>query len=193
MTDTSIRILTAHHDRVVPATGEYLIDAAHTSVEFVARHLMITKVRGRVPSVTGTITIAEDPERSHAEATLEATTLDTGNPDRDRHLRSADFFDVDRHPHLTYRSTGVRQGPSGDWIVAGDLTIRDVTRAVELPVVFEGTSTAPDGTERIGFSAAAEVNREDWGLTWNRSLEAGGVLVASKVRIELEIQAVRQR
>lgn len=191
MTDRPITVISTHLDRVVPEAGAYSIDPAHSSVSFVARHLMITKVRGRISAVSGTITIAEDPVLSHVEAMMEAASLDTGNADRDRHLRSPDFFDVERHPTITYRSTRVRTDQSQDWVVSGELAIREVSRHLDLPVVFEGTRVDPDGAERIGFSAAVDVDRNDWGLSWNRALETGGLLIAPTVRIELEIQAFR--
>jgi polyisoprenoid-binding protein YceI len=185
-----LSILRTHDDREIPAAGEFTVDPAHTSVEFIGRHLMITKVRGRFPEVSGTITIADEPERSHVEVELEVATVETGNADRDAHLRSADFFDAEKYPTISFRSTKVEAGTSGTWAVTGDLTVRDITRPVTLQVDFDGASASPFGDERIGFSAAAEVDREDWGLTWNVSLESGGLLVGKKVRIELNVQAV---
>ena len=183
-------IFRTHDDREIPVAGEYTIDPAHTSVEFIGRHLMITKVRGRLPEVSGTITIDEEPERSHVEVELTVASLDTGNPDRDGHLRSADFFDAERFPTITFQSTKVEAGKSGTWAVTGDLTVRDVTRPITLPVDFDGANASPTGDERIAFSAATEVDREDWGLTWNVALETSGMLVGKKVRIELNVQAV---
>ena len=185
-----LSILRTHDDREIPAPGKYAIDPAHTSVEFIGRHLMITKVRGRFPEVSGTITIDDEPERSHVEVELQVASLDTGNSDRDGQLRSPDFFDVDEYPTITFRSTDVEAGTSGTWAVTGDLTVRDVTRPITLEVDFDGANVSPIGDERIAFSAAAEVDREDWGLTWNMALETGGVLVGKKVRIELNVQAV---
>ena len=186
----TLSIIRTHDDRDIPAAGAYAIDPAHTSVEFVGRHLMITKVRGRFPAVSGTITIEDDPERSHVEVEVHVASIDTGNADRDAHLRSADFFDVDTHPTMTFRSTGVEARDDRTWAVAGDLTVRGVTLPVTLQVDFDGAGTSPIGDERISFSAATEVDREDWGLTWNMALETGGVLVGKKVRIELNVQAV---
>ena len=151
---------------------------------------MITKVRGRFPQVSGTITVDEEPERSHVEVELDVAGLDTGNADRDDHLRNADFFNAEKYPTITFRSTKVEAGTSGTWVVTGDLTVRDVTRPVTLQVDFDGANASPFGDERIAFSAATEVDREDWGLTWNVTLETGGVLVGKKVRIELNVQAV---
>jgi polyisoprenoid-binding protein YceI len=186
----TLSIVRTHDDRDIPVAGVYTIDPAHTSVEFVGRHLMITKVRGRFPEVSGTITIDDEPERSHVEVEIGVASIDTGNTDRDNHLRSADFFDVDHHPTMSFKSTKVEASGSGTWLVTGDLTVRDVTRPVTLQVDFDGAGSSPVGDERISFSAAAEVDREDWGLTWNMALETGGVLVGKKVRIELNVQAV---
>jgi polyisoprenoid-binding protein YceI len=170
--------------------GEYAIDPAHTSVEFIGRHLMITKVRGRFPEVSGTIIIDDEPEKSRVDVELKVATLETGNPDRDGHLRSPDFFDAEKYPTISFRSTKVEASTSGTWAVTGDLTVRDVTRQVTLQVDFDGANASPIGDERIAFSAATEVDREDWGLTWNLALETGGVLVGKKVRIELNVQAI---
>jgi polyisoprenoid-binding protein YceI len=190
MTTRTLSVLRTHDDREIPVAGAYAIDPAHTSVEFIGRHLMITKVRGRFPEVSGTITIDDQPERSHVEVELGVASLDTGNPDRDGHLRSADFFDADRYPTITFRSTNVEPGISGTWAVTGDLTVRDVTRPVTLEVDFDGANVSPIGDERIAFSAATDIDREDWGLTWNMALDTGGMLVGKKVRIELNVQAV---
>jgi polyisoprenoid-binding protein YceI len=185
-----LSIVRTHDDRDIPVAGAYAIDPAHTSVEFVGRHLMITKVRGRFPDVSGTITIDDEPERSHVEVEIGVASIDTGNADRDSHLRSADFFDVDTYPTMSFRSTKVEASGSGTWLVSGHLTVRDVTHPVTLQVDFDGAGGSPFGDERISFSATTEVDREDWGLTWNVALETGGVLVGKKVRIELNVQAV---
>jgi polyisoprenoid-binding protein YceI len=188
MSTTSI--VRTHNDREIPVPGAYTIDPAHTSVEFVGRHLMITKVRGRFPEVSGTITIAEEPGQSHVEVDIDVASVETGNADRDEHLRSGDFFDADNHPTMSFRSTSVGAVRSGSWLVTGDLTVRGVSHPVTLQVNFEGAGASPAGDDRIAFTAAGEVNREDWGLTWNMSLETGGVLVGKKVAIELNVQAV---
>jgi polyisoprenoid-binding protein YceI len=186
----TLSIVRTHDDRDIPVAGTYTIDPAHTSVEFVGRHLMITKVRGRFPDISGTITIADEPEQSHVEVDIHVATLDTGNDDRDDHLRSPDFFDADHYPTITFRSTRVEASGSNTWAVTGDLTVRDVTNPVTLQVDFDGAGSSPLGDERISFSAATEVDREAWGLTWNMALETGGVLVGKKARVELNIQAV---
>jgi len=186
----TLSILRTRDDREIPTAGEYAIDPSHTSVEFVGRHLMITKVRGRFPEVSGTITIDEEPERSHVDVEIDVASLDTGNADRNAHLRSADFFDAEQYPSISFRSTNVEATASSTWAVTGDLTVKDVTRPITLQVDFDGANASPMGDERVAFSAAAEVDREDWGLTWNVALESGGVLVGKKVRIELNVQAV---
>jgi polyisoprenoid-binding protein YceI len=190
MTRPLLSILRAHDDVEIPVAGEYVIDPAHTSVEFIGRHLMITKVRGRFADVSGTITVDEEPERSHVEVEIKVASIDTGEPRRDDHLRSPDFFDVEKYPAITFRSTEVEATSSGSWAVTGDLTVRDVSRPVTLQVEFDGASASPFGDERVAFSAAAEVDREDWGLNWNVALETGGVLVGKRIRIELNVQAV---
>jgi polyisoprenoid-binding protein YceI len=190
MSEQTLSVLRTYEDREIPVPGEYNVDPAHSTVEFIGRHLMITKVRGRFPDVSGTITIDEIPERSHVEVEIDVASVDTGNAQRDEHLRSPDFFHAEQHPSITFRSTKVEPGKAGLWNVTGDLTVRDVTRPVTLQVEFEGANASPMGDQRVAFSAAAEVDREDWGLTWNVALETGGVLVGKKVRIDLNVQAV---
>ena len=186
-------MLRVHDDRSIPASGVYEIDRAHTSVDFIARHLMITKVRGRFSDVHGLITIGENPEDSHVEVEIGSASVSTGNEDRDAHLRSADFFDVERFPTIRFTSTAVAALPDNTWQLDGELTVRDTTRPVTLTVSFEGGDVSPLGDERIGFSAEAEINREDFGLTWNVALESGGLLVGKSARIELAVQAIALR
>ena len=190
MPDRTVSVLRSRDDRLIPVAGVYELDAAHTSVEFVARHLMITKVRGRFSGVQGRITIAEDPASSHVEAEIETASLSTGNDDRDAHLRSGDFFDVEHFPTITFRSTAVRPAADGRWEVVGDLTVRDTTRPVTLQVDFDGADISPLGDERIGFNASTNVDREDFGLTWNMALETGGLLVGRTAHLELNVEAV---
>jgi polyisoprenoid-binding protein YceI len=190
MAERTVSVLRTRDDRVIPVAGVYDLDPAHTSVEFVGRHLMITKVRGRFSEVRGRITIGEEPEDSHVEVEIGAASLSTGNDDRDAHLRGADFFDVERFPTITFASSAVQALPDSTWEVTGDLRVRDVTRPVTLQVDFDGADVSPMGDERIGFSAATEVNREDFGLSWNMALETGGLLVGRTARIELSVQAI---
>lgn len=179
------------HRPAIAARGVWDIDASHSTVGFVARHLMVTKVRGRFTDVRGSVTIAEDPAASSAEVEIATASLDTGNADRDAHVRDGDFLDVEAFPTMTWRSTGVR--PDGDgWLVDGELTVKGVTRPVTLAVEFEGTAKDPWGGERAAFSAKSEIDREDFGLTWNVTLDSGGVLVGKKIKLELDVQLVRK-
>ncbi len=171
-------------------SGIWNIDASHSTIGFVARHLMVTKVRGRFATVTGTLTIAEDPLASHVEAAAETASVTTGDESRDGHLRSADFFDVENFPTMTLVSTGIEKDGK-DYVLHADLTIKGVTKPVDFELEFDGVSGDPWGGTRAGFSAEAEVNRKDWGLEWNVALETGGVLVGEKVKIQLEVQAVK--
>lgn len=190
MTVTAPTDLTVAYDGTsVPRPGSYTIDKAHTTVEFVARHLMVTKVRGRFAEFSGNVTIAEVPEESHVEVTIDAASVSTGDPNRDAHLRSADFFDAERYPTLEFRSTKVEHERDERWKVAGDLTLHGVTRPVVLDVEFAGASPTPWGSNAVGFTASVDVDREDWGLTWNAALETGGVVVSKRIRIELEVEA----
>jgi polyisoprenoid-binding protein YceI len=170
--------------------GTWTIDEAHTSVGFTARHLMITKVRGRFGKVEGHVTIGEDRLDSSVEATIDMASIDTGDAGRDEHLRSADFFDVEQHPTMSFRSTGVR-ADGGDHVLTGDLTIKGVTRPVELELEFDGVSGDPWGGTRAGFTAEADVDRKDWGLEWNVALESGGVLVSDKIKLHLDVELVK--
>lgn len=173
-----------------PAAGTYELDPQHSTVEAVARHLMVSKVRGRFADVRGTITIGERPEDSSVEAIIDAASIDTGVADRDTHLRSPDFLDVERFPQITFRSTEARQTGDRSLAVTGDLTIRDVTKPVTLEVDYEGDAVDPWGNRKIALSVRGELDREAFGMTWNVALEAGGVLVSKAFRLEFDIQAV---
>ncbi|MFC4531027.1 YceI family protein [Sphaerisporangium dianthi] len=176
----------------IPTSGTFDLDASHTRVGFVAKHMMVSKVRGRFSDFSGTVTIAENPLESSAELTIKTASIDTGSDDRDNHLRSDDFLAVDKFPELTFRSTRVT-GHSGDeLIVVGDLTIRDVTKEVTLKVEYGGAGTNPWGQELFGFEIETEIEREEFGLTWNVALETGGVLVGKKIKIEIEGEAQRR-
>jgi polyisoprenoid-binding protein YceI len=179
--------------RQVPDVGTWEIDPSHQSFEFVARHLM-AKVRGRFPAVTGVATIAERPQDSTLELEIDANSIDTKDDTRDAHMRSSDFFGVEDHPTISFRSTGVRPGAGQDrWKVDGELTIKGVTRPVTVDVEFLGAGIDPWGNQRIGFSGVVpEVNREDWGLTWNAPLETGGFLLSRSVRLEIEAELVKK-
>ena len=170
--------------------GTWTIDPVHSNVAFTVRHLMVSKVRGRFGTFGGTIVTAEDLLASSLEATVDLSSVDTDQPDRDAHVRSADFLDVERYPTLTYRSTGLR--PAGDgFVVDGDLTLHGVTRSVPLQLEVNGfQATTPFGDSRAGFSATTEINRSDFGIDLNMPLDGGGVVVGDKIQIVLEVEAI---
>jgi polyisoprenoid-binding protein YceI len=175
----------------IPAAGTFAIDPAHTTVGFIVRHLIVSKVRGRFTDVSGTINVAANPLESTVEVVIGAASIDTGQPDRDNHVRSADFLDLEKYPNLTYRSTGVKSHSGSEFVLGGELTIRDVTRDVDLAVEYGGTVMSPFGQEVIAFTATTEIDREEFGIIWNQAIEAGGVAVGKKVKIELDIEATR--
>jgi polyisoprenoid-binding protein YceI len=174
---------------LLPAPGVWDIDPGHTDLAFVGRHFMVTKVRGRFTDVTGRVVIAPQMSDSTVEVTIGMASVESGSADRDDHIRSADLFDVERYPTATFVSRSVDwSGTSGT--VHGDLTIHGVTRRVPLIVSFEGYVPDPWGGHRAIFSARTAVNREEFGITWNMALEAGGLLVSKDVRIEIELETV---
>ena len=170
--------------------GTWTVDPTHSTVGFTARHLMITKVHGHFTDFDGVVTIADDLLASSVAANVRLASVDTGNADRDGHLRSPDFFDVEQHPEMSVRSTGLTEGPDG-YRLAADLTIAGQTHPVEFALEFDGVNTDPFGNTRVGFEGAVAINRTDWGLTFNAALETGGVLVSEKIRIDLDVQLVR--
>jgi polyisoprenoid-binding protein YceI len=171
----------------------WAIDPSHVSVEFAVKHLMIATVKGRFGSVQATVQGApDDPLSAVAEAEISVASIDTGNADRDTHLRSADFFDADRYPTIRYVSRSVRRLDDDEFEVQGDLTIREISRPVTLRARFEGLITDPWGNERVGLSAEGKIKRSDFGLEWNMALEAGGVVVGDDVRLSIQVEAVRQ-
>jgi polyisoprenoid-binding protein YceI len=176
-------------------TTTWQLDPAHTTVEFAVKHMMFTTVRGRFKTFSGTVYVDEaNPGKSRVEVEIDASSLDTGVGDRDAHLRSADFLDVEHHPKIRFRSTnvsGAHRKPGDHFRVSGDLEIRGTSLPVELDVTFEGVGQDPWGKQRGGFAAKTEIDRHQWGLRWNQALETGGVLVGQKVRIEIEAQAVK--
>jgi polyisoprenoid-binding protein YceI len=191
MTASRTRATRTLHGSDVPVAGTWTIDPGHAEVGFIGRHLMLTKVRGRFRDVRGAIHLADDPAASTVEVVIGMASVESGAQDRDDHLRSPDFFDVERFPVATFRSTGVTWS-GAHARVAGTLTIVGVAREVVLDVELLGVGVDPAGGDRAVFSASTEVNREDWGLTWNMALETGGVLVSKKIRIEIEIETVLQ-
>lgn len=176
----------------LPAAGTYVLDPTHTRIGFVARHLMVTKVRGHFGQFEGSVTVGDDVTGSTAEATIQTGSIDTGTPDRDGHLRSGDFLEAEKYPTMTFGNAKVTTQKGTRFTVVGDLTIKDTTRQVELDVELDGVVKDPFGNEKIAVTASTEIDREDFGMTWNVALETGGVLVSKKVVIEIEAQAVRQ-
>ncbi|MEO8266756.1 MAG: YceI family protein [Ilumatobacteraceae bacterium] len=170
--------------------GVWNVDPVHSSVGFIARHLMVTKVRGRFSGFTGTVTIAEDPLASKVEASVDIASIDTRDETRDGHLKSGDFFDSETYPTMTLVSTGIDKDGS-DYVLHADLTIRGITKPVDFELEFEGVSGDPWGGTRAGFTAETEINRKDWGLEWNVVLETGGVMLGEKVKIQLDVQTVK--
>ncbi|WP_067436258.1 YceI family protein [Nocardioides jensenii] len=172
-------------------SGDYTIDASHTYIGFQARHAMVTTVRGAFKEFQGTATIdAANPAASKAELTIAVNSVDTGSADRDGHLASGDFFDVEKFPTITFTSTKV-EADGDDWAVTGDLTIKDVTKPVTVPFEFVGSAQDPFGNVRVGFEGEIVVNRKDWGLSWNAALETGGVLVSEKIKLKFDVSAIK--
>ncbi|BFU48057.1 YceI family protein [Krasilnikovia sp. MM14-A1004] len=176
----------------IPAAGTYELDAAHKRVGFVVRHLMVSKVRGEFATASATVTIAEDPLQSSVVATIQTDSVRTGQDDRDKHLRTGDFFEAEKYPTMEYRSTGIKSFEGNEFVLDGELTIKGITRPVELVVEFEGVGRSPYGFDVFGFSATTEIDREEWGLTYNMALETGGVMIGKKIKIEIEGEAIRQ-
>ncbi|WP_299051352.1 YceI family protein [uncultured Nocardioides sp.] len=176
---------------VTDLAGTYEIDPAHTRIGFVARHAMVTKVRGAFNDVAGTATVGSDLSDARVEVTIQAASIDTRNEQRDGHLRSNDFLAMDEYPTITFVSTGVTQtGPTG-LDITGDLTIKGTTNSVTVPFEFEGGATDPFGNQRVGFEGSVRINRKDFGVTWNAALETGGVLVSENIDLEFEISAIK--
>lgn len=173
-------------------TGTYTFDTAHTRLGFVARHAMVTKVRGSFKEFEGTATIdADDPSKSSASITIQAASIDTRVAARDDHLRSNDFLDMETYPQITFASTEVKHVGGNDFEVTGDLTLRGVTRSITFPLEFQGSAKDPFGNLRIGFDGSTEISRKDYGITYNATLETGGVLVSDKIVLEFEISAIK--
>lgn len=166
--------------------GTWTVDAAHSELGFVARHLMVTKVRGQFKEFEGTVKVGESLTDSQVSAVAQLASIDTGSADRDAHLKSADFFDVENNPTMSFTSTEVTEDS-----LKGDLTIKGVTKPVVFDLDFNGLATDPWGNQKAGFEATAEINRKDWGLEWNVALEGGGMLVSEKIKINLDIQLLK--
>jgi len=183
MTDTSVVTIPRY------TTGTWAIDPVHSEVGFSVRHMMVSKVRGKFGTFAGEIVTGSSPLDSGVTATIDLASIDTGNPDRDTHIRSADFFDVDANKTMTYRSTGVR-AEGDDYVMDGDLTLKGVTRQVSLRLEVGGFGPDAYGGTRAGFTATGEIRRSDFGVDFNPALETGGVVVSDKVNLHLEIEAV---
>jgi polyisoprenoid-binding protein YceI len=174
-------------------TGTWTLDPAHSRLGFAARHAMVATVHGSFHDASGDLHLdAADPARSSAEVTIQAATIDTGVADRDAHLRSPDFLDVERFPTLRFHSSSVRPDGDDEYVLSGELTIRDVTRPVEISVTHLGLSTDPFGNVRAGFEGTTVISRKDFGLTWNVALETGGFLVGDKIKITLDVSAIKK-
>ena len=174
-------------------TSTWTIDPAHTGLEFAVKHLMISTVRGRFGDVEGTLTLNEsDPSASKVEVSIPVRSIDTRNEQRDAHLRSADFFDAEQHPAITFQSRRIEGNITGDFTLIGDLTIRGVTREISLEVGANGRSRDPWGNDKLGFEARGKLSRTDFGLNWNQALETGGVLVGDEIRLTLDVQFLKQ-
>ena len=183
---------TASVPALTELTGTYTLDPAHTRIGFVARHAMVTKVRGSFDEFAGTAVLdGANPANSRVEVTIEAASIDTRNAQRDEHLRGNDFLAMKEYPKITFASTGVRQAGETTFEVTGDLTIKGVTNQITIPFEFEGAATDPFGNQRVGFEGSVTINRRDYGVTWNAALEGGGVLVSDKVTLEFEISAIK--
>lgn len=173
-------------------TGSYAVDPAHSRIGFVARHAMVTKVRGSFNEFEGSGYFdAENPANSSLQLTIQAASIDTRNADRDGHLKSNDFFDMETYPEITFSSTAIEQVDDTNYRVTGDLTIKGTTKPVSVDFEYAGTAVDPYGNHRIGFEGTTTVNRKDWGVNWNAALDAGGVLVGEKVTLEFEVSAIR--
>ena len=183
---------TASAPALTDLTGTWTLDPAHTRIGFVARHAMVTKVRGSFNEFEGTAVLdGANPANSHAEVTIKAASIDTRNAQRDEHLRSNDFLAMQEHPEITFTSTGARQVDDTTFELTGDLTIRGVTKSVTIPFTFEGAAKDPFGNLRAGFEGSVAINRKDWGVAWNAALEGGGVLVSDRVTLEFEVSAIK--
>ena len=174
----------------LPAPGKWEIDAVHSNVSFVVRHLMVSKVRGKFGKFSGTIQVAENPEDSRVQASIDAASIDTGDPNRDAHVRSADFLDVENHPTITFSASGPIRKRGSDFTLTGDLTVRGTTKPVTLDAEYLGVVTHPQMGTRMGLSATGEINKDDFGVLYNAALETGGFVLGKTIRLELEVEAV---
>ncbi|MFE5212299.1 YceI family protein [Streptomyces sp. NPDC056600] len=173
-------------------TGDYTVDPSHTTLGFVARHAMVTNVKGEFREFTGSLHLdGSDPSKSTASLDVVVNSIDTGSADRDGHLRSADFFKTDEFPTMTFRSTAVEAAGGDDYRVTGDLSLLGVTKEITIDLEFQGAAKDPFGNERVGFEGRGEILRSDWGVSWNAALETGGVLVSDKIKLRFDISAIK--
>ncbi|GGP75795.1 YceI family protein [Streptomyces calvus] len=190
---TATATATAVNPDLAALTGTYTIDPAHSTIGFVARHAMVTNVKGGFQDFTGTLELdGSDPAKSTATLDVVMDSIDTGNADRDGHLKTADFFRTDEFPAMTFRSTKAEALGGDDYRITGDLTILGTTKPLTIDLEFNGAATDPFGNERVGFEGKAEILRSEWGLTWNAALETGGVLVSDKIKLNFDISAIRK-
>ncbi len=192
MTESNVIASREYNGTIIPLAGTYDLDANHKRVGFVVRHLMVSKVRGEFGTATATITVGEDPLQSSVTATIDAASFNSGQEQRDGHVKSPDFLDVEKYPTLEYRSTGVKSIDGTEVVLTGELTVKGVTQPVDLTVEIEGVGRSPYGQDVFGFSATTEIDREAFGLTYNMALETGGVMVGKNVKIEIEGEAIRR-
>ena len=173
-------------------SGDYTLDVSHSRLGFSARHAMVTTVRGQFQQYTGQAHVdTQNPGNSKVEVTIDAASIDTGNADRNGHLVSPDFFDVENNPQLTFVSTLVERADETTWVITGDLTIKSVTKPVTIEFEQTGSARDPFGNLRVGFEGSTSINRKDWGLTWNAALETGGVLVSERIKLDFDISAIQ--
>ncbi len=184
--------MTTATTQLTALTGTYTLDPAHSRIGFVARHAMVTKVRGAFNDFDGTAVLdGDNPANSSARVTIQVKSIDTRQPQRDEHLRSGDFFAMDEFPQITFVSTGARQVDDENFELTGDLTVKGTTRSVTIPFEYQGAAQDPFGNSRVGFEGSVAINRKDFGVNFNAALETGGVLVSDKITLEFEISAIR--
>ncbi|GGS59895.1 YceI family protein [Streptomyces griseoviridis] len=183
---------TPTNPQLAALTGDYTLDPAHTTIGFVARHAMVTNVKGQFREFSGSLHLdGSDPAKSTATLDVTMDSIDTGNADRDGHLKSADFFKTDEFPTMTFRSTSAESLGGDDYRITGDLTVLGTTRPLSIDLEFNGAAKDPFGNDRVGFEGKAEIKRSEWGLTWNAALETGGVLVSDKIKLVFDISAIK--
>ncbi|WP_327343399.1 YceI family protein [Streptomyces europaeiscabiei] len=191
-TETATATVSAVNPELTALTGDYTIDASHTTIGFTARHAMVTNVKGGFLDFSGSLHLdGSDPSRSTASLDVKMESIDTGNADRDGHLKSADFFKTEEFPTMTFRSTEAVALGGDDYRITGDLSILGTTKPLTIDLEFNGAAKDPFGNERVGFEGKAEILRSEWGLTWNAALETGGVLVSDKIKLSFDISAIR--